>query len=124
MVTVAPGHSYTLSSYPCLAGETVSVKVMVSGDTIFSYLQDYNLSLIDLLYITQCQTHRILDKFRSGNRSLCQLQFFMGSLIANISHIAHERADMDWQRMSLQKNASECHRRKCLSRLNPNSHNC
>lgn len=49
----APGNSYVLNTYPCPAGQRISVKAVASGDLSFKYFQDYNPSPIGL-YITKC----------------------------------------------------------------------
>jgi len=53
VVTVAPGNSYTITTFPCPAGETVSFKLSEAGSTSLTYFQDFNPSPIGL-YITVC----------------------------------------------------------------------
>jgi hypothetical protein len=50
---VAPGHSYSIATFPCPAGTAISFKMKASGDTNLNYFQDYNPSPIGL-YITTC----------------------------------------------------------------------
>ncbi|QUC22911.1 uncharacterized protein UV8b_07152 [Ustilaginoidea virens] len=52
-VAVAPGHSYSVATFPCPAGQTVAFKMEGCGDTDLRYFQDYNPSPIGL-YITKC----------------------------------------------------------------------
>jgi len=42
MQNLAPGFSYTITSFPCPAGQRVAYKMSGSGDTCLSYFQDYN----------------------------------------------------------------------------------
>ncbi|KAI9816030.1 MAG: hypothetical protein M1827_002022 [Pycnora praestabilis] len=53
VTTVAPGNDYTIATFNCPAGQTVSYKLSASGDTSLYYFQDYNPSPIGL-YITKC----------------------------------------------------------------------
>jgi hypothetical protein len=53
VTTVAPGNSYTIATFACPAGTTVSFEVKGSGDTSLVFFQDYNPSPIGL-YITTC----------------------------------------------------------------------
>jgi hypothetical protein len=50
---VAPGNSYTIATFPCPAGTTISFEMKAIGDTSLTYFQDYNPSPIGL-YITSC----------------------------------------------------------------------
>ncbi|KAG5988655.1 hypothetical protein E4U43_004675 [Claviceps pusilla] len=50
---VTPGHSYTVATFPCPAGQAISVELDNSGSTNLRYFQDYNPSPIGL-YITKC----------------------------------------------------------------------
>ncbi|KAI9682072.1 MAG: hypothetical protein M1817_000126 [Caeruleum heppii] len=52
--TITPGGSYLIASYPCPAGERISIKAAASGDTHLKYFQDYNPKPIGL-YITVCK---------------------------------------------------------------------
>jgi len=52
-VTVAPGNSYTITTFSCLAGKTVSFELSEAGSTSLKYFQDSNPSPIGL-YITVC----------------------------------------------------------------------
>lgn len=40
--TLAPGNSYTINTFNCPAGQTVSYKMSEAGSTSFTYFQDYN----------------------------------------------------------------------------------
>ncbi|KAJ9308108.1 hypothetical protein DTO217A2_2349 [Paecilomyces variotii] len=51
--TVSPGHNYTISTFTCPAGQTVSYEISNAGSTDLNYFQDYNPSPIGL-YITTC----------------------------------------------------------------------
>lgn len=42
VVTVSPGHSYTLATFPCPAGQRVSYGMVAKDGTCFKYFQDYN----------------------------------------------------------------------------------
>ena len=53
MTVVAPGNAYTIASFPCPAGQTVSYEVKAVGDTYLRDFQDYNPSPIGV-YITKC----------------------------------------------------------------------
>lgn len=53
VTTVAPGHSYTIATFPCPANTAISFELKASGDTSLNYFQDYNPSPIGL-YITTC----------------------------------------------------------------------
>jgi hypothetical protein len=53
VVTVAPGNSYNIATFPCPAGQAVSFELKAQGDTCLTYFQDYNPSPIGL-YITSC----------------------------------------------------------------------
>jgi hypothetical protein len=50
---VAPGHSYTIATFPCPAGTAVSFEMKAVGDTNFRYFQDYNPSPIGM-FVTTC----------------------------------------------------------------------
>lgn len=53
--TVSPGHSYSIYTFDCPAGEAIAFEMSAAGacDTDFNYFQDYNPSPIGL-YITVC----------------------------------------------------------------------
>jgi len=51
--TVAPGNSYTIATFACPAGTTISFELKAEEGTELSYFQDYNPSPIGL-YITKC----------------------------------------------------------------------
>ncbi|EHK40052.1 hypothetical protein TRIATDRAFT_42133 [Trichoderma atroviride IMI 206040] len=53
--TVSPGHSYTIATFACPAGEAIAFEISDAngGGTSFRYFQDYNPSPIGL-YITKC----------------------------------------------------------------------
>jgi len=53
VTTVAPGHSYSIATFPCPAGSAVGFEAKASGDTSLKYFQDFNPSPIGL-YITTC----------------------------------------------------------------------
>ncbi|KAI9702354.1 MAG: hypothetical protein M1836_000833 [Candelina mexicana] len=42
VITVAPGNSYNIASFPCPAGQTVGFKLSTTSDTNLNYFQDFN----------------------------------------------------------------------------------
>jgi hypothetical protein len=50
---VAPGNAYTIATFSCPAGKTVSFEMKAVGNTCLTYFQDYNPKPIGL-YITTC----------------------------------------------------------------------
>lgn len=50
---VAPGNSYSIATFLCPAGTTISFEMKAVGDTSLDYFQDFNPSPIGL-YITSC----------------------------------------------------------------------
>ncbi|KAL4744018.1 ubiquitin 3 binding protein But2 C-terminal domain-containing protein [Aspergillus similis] len=51
--TVSPGHSYTVCSFECPAGQTVGYEMSTAGSTQLEFFEDYNPSPIGL-FITVC----------------------------------------------------------------------
>ncbi len=43
-VTVAPGNSYSIATFPCPAGQAIGFEMKASGDTQLTYFQDFNPS--------------------------------------------------------------------------------
>ncbi|KAJ5383012.1 hypothetical protein N7517_000923 [Penicillium concentricum] len=52
-ITVSPGNSYVVSTFPCPAGDKVAYKMENSGSTDLNFFEDYNPSPLGL-YITTC----------------------------------------------------------------------
>jgi hypothetical protein len=50
---IAPGNSYSIATFPCPAGTTISFELRAGGEIFLNYFQDYNPSPIGL-YITKC----------------------------------------------------------------------
>ncbi|KZZ98538.1 GPI anchored cell wall protein [Moelleriella libera RCEF 2490] len=51
--TVSPGHSYTITSFPCPGGQRISFELCNGGNTNLRYFQDLNPAPIGL-YIRKC----------------------------------------------------------------------
>ncbi|EED19036.1 GPI anchored cell wall protein, putative [Talaromyces stipitatus ATCC 10500] len=53
VTTIAPGHSYVISTFACPSGQAIAFELKEAGTTDFSFFEDFNPSPIGL-FITTC----------------------------------------------------------------------